>query len=147
MKFFSELTEKLKGAIVFLDIDGTLCGESGQCPDPEALRVVKKLAEHNEVYLCSNGRDSSRNRAMGKLCGVPYLETPLRKPSREIIDLVENKKKKPLVVIGNLNYTDGRFARNIGARFIKVKTVLGVNEGLLNKLFYWFDEHITIRFI
>ncbi len=147
MKFFSELTEEIKGAIVFLDIDGTLCGESGRCPDPEALRALQKLTKHNDVYLCSNGKDFARNRGMSKICGVPYLETSLRKPNREICDLVENKKKKPLVVIGNLNYTDGRFARNIGAKFIKVKTVLGPSEGLLNRLFYWFDEHITARFL
>ncbi len=147
MKFFSELTVKIKGTIVFLDIDGTLCGESGKHPDPAALKVLKRLNKTNEIYLCSNGKDLARNRGMAKLCGVDYLETHLRKPNPEILKLVSHKKGKPLLVIGNLNYTDGRFARNIGARFIKVRTVLGPSEGLLNRLLYWFDEHVIVHFL
>lgn len=145
MKFFSELSEKLTGTILFLDIDGTLCGEGGTCPDPAALRVLQRLAKKNEIFLCSNSNNTKRNRSMGKLCGVPYLDTRLQKPSKEIAALVPNKKKKPIVVIGNLNYTDGRFARNSDARFIKVKTLLAPNESWLNRVFYWFDENL-IRF-
>lgn len=145
MKLFSELTETITGAIVFLDIDGTLCGEGGTHPDPAALRALQRLSKKNEIHLCSNGKNLKRNRGMGKLCGVPYLDTRLQKPNKDIATLVSNKKKKPLVVIGNLYFTDGRFAKNIGARFIKVKTLLAPQEPALAHLFYWLDEKL-IRF-
>lgn len=147
MKFFSELSEKLSGTIIFLDIDGTLCGEAGTCPTPAALRTLERLAKNNEIVLCSNGKDLKRNRLMGKLCAVPYLDTRLQKPNKAIAQLVSNKKKKPLVVIGNLFLTDGRFAKNIGARFIRVKTLVGPKEPWYNHAFYWLDENIIARFV
>jgi predicted HAD superfamily phosphohydrolase YqeG len=147
MKLFSELTETPTNAIIFLDIDGTLCGEGETSPTPAALRALQRIAKKNEIHLCSNGKNLKRNRKMGKHCSVPYLDTRLQKPDKAIAALVTNKKKKSLVVIGNLYYTDGRFAKNIGGHFIKVKTLLAPNEPWPNRIFYWLDENIIAHFV
>lgn len=147
MKHFSELSEKLSGHIIFMDIDGTLCSEGGTRPTPPALKKLKQLAKKNEIHLCSNSPSKKRNHGMAKICGIPYLDTAFQKPSKEIASLVSNKKKKPLLVIGNLYSIDGRFAKNIGARFIKVKTLLGPKDSLPDRTFFWLDENLISRFV
>ena len=133
--------------MIFLDIDGTLCGEGDNKPEAAALKKLMQLSKKNEIFLCSNSNNTKRNRLMGKRCGVPYLDTRLQKPNKGIADLIKNKNKKPFMVIGNLFYTDGRFAKNIGAEFIKVKTLLGPNDSWLGRVFYFLDENVIARFV
>lgn len=147
MKLFSELETSIEKNVIFLDIDGTLTEEGSDRINGAAMRKLNELKKTNNIYLCSNSDKVKRNRKVAKICGVPYLETLLRKPNKDLAGLVQNKKKSPLMVIGNLAIMDGRFAKNIGATFIQVKTLVGAGEPWLNKLFYFLDAKIFSHFI
>lgn len=147
MKFFSELDARIEGTVIFLDIDGTLTEEGSSQISGKVLRKINELKKKNELHLCSNSDNVKRNRKVAKTCGVPYLETKLRKPNKKLAALVENKKKNPLLVIGNLAIMDGRLAKNIGGTFIQVKTLIGAGEPWLNRVFYFLDAKIFSRFV
>lgn len=147
MKLFSELDALIEKNVIFLDIDGTLTGEGSDRISGKVLRKLAELKKKNEVHLCSNSDKVSRNRKVAKICGVPYLDTPLRKPNKNLVGLVRNEKNRPLMVIGNLAVMDGRFAKNIGGTFIQVKTLIGAGEPWFNRVFYFLDAKIFSHFI
>jgi predicted HAD superfamily phosphohydrolase YqeG len=147
MKFFSELNTPFEGKLIFLDIDGTLTEEGSDKIKAPVLRKIKELKAKNELHLCTNSKDISRNRRVAKTCGVPYLETKLRKPNKKLLDLVGNEGGKPLLVIGNLAIIDGRLARNSGGDFIQVKTLVGRDESWIDKVLYLLDAKIFSRLI
>ncbi len=147
MKFFSELDASIGKNIIFLDIDGTLTEEGSDRINSKVLRKIAEFKKKNDIYLCSNSDNVKRNRKVAKICGVPYLDTPLRKPNKNLTGLVQNKKNRPLMVIGNLALMDGRFAKNIGGTFIQVKTLVGSGEPWLNRVFYFLDAKIFSHFI
>lgn len=147
MKLFSELDASIEKNIIFLDIDGTLTEEGSDRISSKVLRKLAEFKKKNDVYLCSNSDNVRRNKKVAKVCGVPYLDTPLRKPNKKLAELVKNKTKKPLLVIGNLAVKDGRLAKNIGGTFIQVKTLVGAGEPWLNRVFYFLDAKIFSRFI
>ncbi|OGJ42406.1 hypothetical protein A3J23_02200 [Candidatus Peregrinibacteria bacterium RIFCSPLOWO2_02_FULL_48_14] len=118
----------IKGFLIFLDIDGTLCTDGTTDVDEATLKQISRLKETNTLYLCSNKKNHPRNQAISDLIGIPYLKTKLRKPDPKILNLIKAPIKTPLLVIGDLFWTDGRFARKIGAKFIQVKSKTGTKD-------------------
>lgn len=130
----------LNGYVIFLDIDGTLVDDNKIELDEATLKKVWELEMNNQLYLCSNSRNHERNRKVGELAGVEYLDTDLRKPSKKILDLVDHAPFKNRLVIGDKFLTDGLFAKNIKAEFVKVKRVESKNDRLYIKFLYWIDD-------
>ncbi len=132
-KFFEELETPWQGAVIFLDVDGTLRPDGvGEM----SLEVLKKLAElrvKNEVHLTSN------------------KENKAKKPSRKAASGVDLQNKK-VMVIGDKFLTDYLFAKNIGAEFIMVRRKISGRESwfvkltyLLDNLFYKIAKNLWIR--
>jgi len=141
MQSFKKLnTNGLKGYIIFLDIDGTLVDDNELELSEEALQKIRELEMNNQLYLCSNSRNHERNRKVGELTGVKYLDTDLRKPSKKILDLVDHATFEQRLVIGDKFLTDGLFAKNIKAEFIKVARIESENDRLYIKFLYWIDD-------
>lgn len=127
--------------IIFLDIDGTLVADSGTIPDQTGIEMVEKLKVNNTVYLCSNKKNfQERNRNLAAYLNVRYLETNHKKPSRKILESVENPSNQSLLVIGDKYITDGLFARSINAEFFKVQHVSDHNESIWVKIIYAIDD-------
>ena len=133
-------TTALKGYTVFLDIDGTLINDDEYKLSEATLRKIRELEANNKLYLCSNSRNHERNRSVAKLSNTPYLDTDLRKPSKKILDLIEDTPFKELLVIGDKFLTDGLFAKNIKAQFIKVTRIESEKDRLYIKFLYWIDD-------
>ena len=144
MEYFHELKHLPTHAIIFLDIDGTFTGEGSWDISKEAVDMLELLKKTNKIHLCSNGKNEARKAHFAKVLRVPLLKTHLRKPDKAIVSLVQNKENQPLVVIGNLAFKDGRFAKNSGAQFIKVKTLLGPDDTLFSRFIYWIDDHLIL---
>lgn len=123
-KFFEELETPWQGAVIFLDIDGTLRPDGvGEM----SLEVLKKLAElraKNEVRLTSNKGNKAK------------------KPSRKAAEGVDLRNKK-VIVIGDKFLTDYLFARNIGAKFVMVRRKISGRESLFAKITYLIDDIIS----
>lgn len=144
MEYFHDLKQFPSQSLVFLDIDGTFTGEGSWEVSKTALEAIVRLKKTNKVYLCSNGKSEKRKAHFAKAVDVPLLKTNLRKPNKKIATLVVNESNKPLVVIGNLAFKDGRFAKNTSAQFIKVKTLLGPDDTLFSRFIYWIDDHFIL---
>lgn len=145
MKRFHEINEPIKSHIILLDIDGTITGEGDEDVPKESLQKIAELKQSNRVYFCSNGTNEKRKARLSKRCGLICLPNHWLKPDARIATLVENPKKHPFLVIGNLYCRDGKLAKNIGGRFIKVHTILGEKEAWIDRIFYKLDD-VFLRF-
>ncbi len=135
---------RLSGSTVILDIDGTITADAGAEISRATLNAIRALAARNAVYVFSNHRDISRNRAIGRTAGLPYLETNHRKPSRRIVDAIPiEHRNQPLVVIGDKITIDGLFAWRIGARFIKVGRIVSPSDRTSVRLSYMLDDFVS----
>lgn len=123
-RFFEELETPWSGAVIFLDVDGTLRPDGDQKMSPEVLKKLDELRARNEVLLTSN----KENRA--------------KKPSRKAAEGVNTAGRKA-IVIGDKFLTDGLFAKNIGAEFIKVGRKTSGNESLFVKITYLIDDLVS----
>jgi predicted HAD superfamily phosphohydrolase YqeG len=130
----------LKGYQIFLDIDGTLVDDNEVELSEATMQKIRELEANNRLYLCSNSRNHERNRKVAELSGVKYLDTDLRKPSKKILELVDESPFKERLVIGDKFLTDGLFAKNIGAEFTKVARIESGNDRLYIKFLYWIDD-------
>jgi len=133
-------TDGLKGYIIFLDIDGTLVDDNTLELNEATKRKVRELEISNQLYLCSNSRNHERNKKVAELAGIEYIDTDIRKPSKMILELVDHSSYKKRLVIGDKFLTDGLFAKNIKAEFIKVKRIESDNDRLYIKFLYWIDD-------
>jgi len=146
-KFFTELEiNKIKNYLIFLDIDGTIIYDSGSFLDEKTIKKIEELKQDNKIYLCSNKNNHSRNQIISDLVKIPYLNIWQRKPSRKILDFVENKENWPLMVIGDKFLTDGLFAKKIGSRFIKVKRIVSSHDNWFVKVSYLIDDALYYFF-
>ena len=112
-----------QGAVIFLDIDGTLRPDEIEEFEPEVLKKLGELKAQNAVYLVSN-----KNAA--------------KKPSKKAtgdVDLIDKK----VIVIGDKFLTDYLFAKNIGAEFIMVRRKISGKESLFVKITYLIDDIIS----
>lgn len=152
MRFFSRMVMKklfffeldisdLKNHLVLVDMDGTLFADGQQIINPQSEIKLKEMSRDNRVYFCSNKRGNlNRKSDLSRFADIHCLETPFRKPNPKILDYVPNAMKQPIVVIGDKFLTDGLFARNTGARFIKVRRVKAPSDPFPVKISYWLDD-------
>lgn len=142
MKFDQLNTEIFKNFIIILDIDGTITADASEKVSRGITEVISGLKKNNELYLCTNSKNSARNGKIGSFLGLKTIEG-FRKPNKKILYLIENSQNKPYLVIGDKFLTDGIFAKRINARFIKVERIISGKESFLNKLIYWADDLIS----
>lgn len=139
--YFSDIDmNTIKGSLILLDIDGTLLSEGDDRVSNICVQKVRALKEKNEIYLCSNRKDFIRDAKVSELLGIPFIESPLKKPNKKLLDCIPSKELiKPLVVIGDKFWTDGRFASRIEAQFVKVDPI---REGVdcCTKMTYFLDK-------
>ena len=141
MKYFPQQNfSNLKNHIVIVDIDGTLTDSDKSDMSQATIKKITALKKHNEIYICSNSPDQKRNKLVAKLVKAHFLQSPYKKPNPKIIDFIENTKQKPIIVIGDQYWTDGRFAKYIDAKFIKVKRIKSPGNRPYVKLIHKFDD-------
>ncbi|MCX6784804.1 MAG: UbiA prenyltransferase family protein, partial [Candidatus Komeilibacteria bacterium] len=105
------------------------------------IAKVDELKNYNRLYFCSNKRAvANRNQELAQLTKVPCLDAPYRKPSAKILKYLDNPERWPLVVIGDKFLTDGLFAKNIGASFVKVQRLLASTDSFITKTAYLVDD-------
>lgn len=144
MKPFHHLpAATIHGYLILLDIDGTLCADGQTMLTTDTLKTIGALKKNNMIYLVSNKKDHARNNSVSQKTGIPYLKTSLRKPDSRILNLVRPRPKAPRLVIGDLFWTDGRFALKIGARFIQVKTKIATTDAWWIKWAHRMDKLIS----
>lgn len=125
-RFFAELDmSALRKSIVVLDIDGTLGPHGCDRLAPKILQQISILIiNDNLVRLVSNNTDHGRSRRLAERLGVAAVESPHRKPDpRALGEIPESHREWPVVVVGDKVLTDGRFAKRLGARFLKVRII------------------------
>ncbi len=143
MKYFQDLDfHSIKNTTVFLDIDGTISHDNKISVFDGIFKKIKDLKEKNTIYLCSNSRNHKRNRKIAEILDLQYIDSDLRKPSKKILELIDNPKTKKLV-IGDKFLTDGLFAKNIHAEFIKVKRIESKSDSFYIKFLYWIDDLVS----
>ncbi len=130
----------LEDCVAILDIDGTLVAsaKSAEAITQRTHEWVYQLKLKNRVYLCSNKKVHERNSAVADALGVGYLNSTHRKPSRKA--LAGLCADRPLVVIGDKFLTDGLFAKNIGARFIKVDRMVCADDTYYDRFHHAVDD-------
>jgi predicted HAD superfamily phosphohydrolase YqeG len=141
MHYFEDLpTLELHHKTIILDIDGTLAADGETTVSERAKAHAALLSQSNFVILCSNKKNTKRNTAISKMVGIPYLDTPFRKPSKKILHTIELNNAKDVVVVGDKFLTDGIFAWRINATFIKVKRVRASRESFFTVCTYLLDD-------
>ncbi len=143
MNYFSELDIKnIKNRLVILDIDGTIVADGGEEIDKKMLDKISELKINNRVYIYSNRGNNLRNKKMSDTTGVPYINSQYKKPSKKILEGLDNVQNLPRLVIGDKILTDGLFAKNIKAEFIKVKRVASLDDRIFARILYTADDFI-----
>lgn len=143
MQTFLELqTSAVTGTILLLDIDGTLTHDHGTEIDLPIQQKIHELSQVAEIYLCSNG-PLERTRVFANLLGVNWIESTHHKPNRRMIERLHRGDKK-VIVVGDKILTDGIFAKNCGATFIPIKHLRHIDDSLLTRLIYLFDDSVGI---
>jgi predicted HAD superfamily phosphohydrolase YqeG len=139
--YFSDLdVSSIKDSLVIIDIDGTVTYDSGNKIDEAALFKIAELKAYNILYFCSNTPQPERIKVLAEAAGILYIETTYKKPNRRILEHIKDHVHMPIVVIGDKYLTDGRFANNVKATFIKVRRIIGSTEGLNVRIAYWIDD-------
>lgn len=131
--------EKIEGATVILDIDGTLTAPGGSFVSAEVASAVERLRLHNDVYLLSNRGDRVRDAQMAQALGVGYIDTPHRKPDPRAMHTVARGSNE-LVVIGDKVLTDGLFALFVRGRFVRIARIVSGNDSVLDRFAHAVDD-------
>jgi predicted HAD superfamily phosphohydrolase YqeG len=141
--YFEQRTFDFAGALVALDVDGTIVPDSGSRVSAAVLAQVHALkAAGNEIQLCSNSRRgdyAARLADIASQLGVVVCPVLFRKPSMLAIEKLE-RKGRALVVIGDKDLTDGLLARRVGARFIKVRRKIDPADRLSSRVANLIDD-------
>jgi len=139
MPTFAELdSERFRGAVLIIDIDGTLTRDRGGMVDESESRKLRELSAISNVYLCSNAKDE-RIKSFAAQYGVSFLDTAHHKPSRRVLEVLPQHDAK-VFVIGDKLITDGFFALNIGATFVEVKRFSHQNDSLAIRAIYAIND-------
>lgn len=139
MKAFQDLDERsFAGALVIVDVDGTLTNDKGSAVASSVREMLERLSKVADVHLFSHGLPE-RTRMLAYAHGVHFLESSYRKPSRRVIEKLERQGKR-LVVIGDKSLTDGLFAANIGAQFVPVQRIRHADDDWYAKFVYILDD-------
>jgi len=140
VRFIELNPESYKGAVLIVDIDGTVTNDRNPAVELSAKQQLRALAAHARVYLCSNSSDNARFRELARDTGTTYLETTYKKPDARIMGTIPDAAGKRLVVIGDKHLTDGRFASNIGAEFIQIVRMTHMSDRTTITLAYALDD-------
>lgn len=132
-----------KGAVVIVDIDGTLTNDRNTEVDQAAKQQLMAIAKEASVYLCSNSSSTARFWQLAKETGTIYLGTTLRKPDPRILKLIPNIAGKRIIVIGDKYLTDGRFAKKIGAEFVHISRITHESDRTFVTFTYLVDDLFT----
>ncbi len=139
MLSFEDLDEHaLSGALVILDVDGTLLPDKGDVLERHVGEKVRRLAQTTELFLFSNGH-RERTRSLAKEYGAGFIDSTHSKPSRRVIEGIARDGKR-LIVIGDKSVTDGLFAANVGAEFVPVRRIRHAGDGAAIRLIYIMDD-------
>lgn len=145
--YFENLPLNKRGQIIFLDVDGTLIADDGGVNfAPEVIKKIDELKRNNRVFLCTNSHDRMRNIKIGARLNLPIVSEEYKKPDHRILDGLEFVAADKKMVIGDKFLTDGRFAKNIGAEFIKVKRKISGKESFSVKLVNILDDMLSSIF-
>ena len=140
-KYFKELEVKeWSGNTIIVDVDGTLLADGNSELDPLAVKKMHEMNLANSVFLFSNRWASGRDAELEKELQVPFLKSPFKKPNKKVIDGLPDRLKNNMVVIGDKILTDGLFAKNIKADFVKVKRLTSDKDSALVRLSYVIDN-------
>jgi len=141
LPLFQDLsTASVQNSLVFLDVDGTLVPDGTNYISSPLLKKIEELKKTNTVVLLSNAPTRERIARIARALGITYIDTRHKKPSRKIMKLLPKHGRKTTVVIGDKFLTDGLFAKNIGAQFLKVKRLAAPQEKFVNRLIYILDD-------
>lgn len=139
MQAFQDLDEHaFAGALVVLDVDGTLTNDKGDSVSQGVREKLGRLSKVAEVRLFSHGLPE-RTRMLADAHGVHFLESSYRKPSRRVVEGLERQGRR-MVVIGDKMLTDGLFAANIGAEFVPVQRIRHADDGWYARFVYFLDD-------
>ena len=140
-KYFKELNvANWSGRTIIVDIDGTIATDGSSDFDPLVLEKIQEMALHNSVFLFSNKHLTDRDNKVANKLNIPLLKSTFKKPNKKVIDGLPSNLRKNLLVIGDKILTDGWFARNIGAEFIKVRRLTRKDSNFKTKLIYLIDD-------
>lgn len=146
-KFFSELeTKNWDNKTIIVDVDGTLTMDGSSQIDEVVKVKIKELTIRNHVFLFSNRKSLKRNQNLENLLQIKFIESAHKKPNKKVLDKLGENLKTNIVVIGDKTITDGFFAKNIGAEFVKVEHLRGGSDSLMTSITYLFDD-ILANFI
>lgn len=123
------------GAVVLLDIDGTLVPDGESAMGGDTAEHVRKFQKVSDVYLTSNG-SAERTVAFASTLGVHFLAGH-KKPSKVLVREIPHKER---VVIGDKFLIDGVFAWRIKATFVKVTRLYSGREGYTTRSMYSIDD-------
>lgn len=123
----------IKNSTIFLDVDGTLVPDATQDLSEESGVLISTLKVSNKIILASNSRMKERTALLGQKLGLEVLDGI--KPSDEscVNALLNNP---PYVVIGDKWWTDGIFAKKIGAKFFMVRPIWAKTDSPIMKIQY-----------
>ena len=136
-----------QGYVIILDVDGVLVPDGVTSLDERVCQQVARLGQVNDVYLCSNGGHTERDKRFAALANVTWLSSSAGKPSlRAVEDLAV--KDQPVLVVGDKVLTDGLLAHRLrNASFVKVKRLVMKGAGSifnLNKLVEFGDDVVGL---
>jgi predicted HAD superfamily phosphohydrolase YqeG len=142
--YFSQIdVQNIHNRIIFLDIDGTVVADGQSTVSLENIQKIGELQKDNEIYFCSNKRDcKERNEMLSQEVKVFCLNSPYKKPNKRILESISNPHRLKLLVIGDKYTTDGLFAKNIEAEFIKIKRITASQERWWISLIYLVDNMV-----
>lgn len=132
----------LCGKTIIIDIDGTLVADGRSIVSKEAQETINELSKRNRLYICSNNKDIQRNKTLSRQININFINSAFKKPSKRVIDSIQDYRSGNTIIIGDKFITDGIFARRIGARFIKIKRIRSGEEEMIVKLVYFTDDLI-----
>lgn len=142
---FEDIEVREDSAIIFLDVDGTLTSDGSHVLVDEVKDKIGELKKKHEVYLCTNMKDVIRKKELENVLQLPSTNVNYKKPDKRIAETFITEKRKR-IVIGDKWLVDGRFAKNIGAEFIKVKRKVAGNEPFSVKCVYVVDDVLSYLF-
>ena len=142
MRYFSELDlRSIEPRTIILDVDGTILADGETRVSDEVHCAVARALETHEMYIFSNNRDLTRASTVARDLGVPCITSEHRKPDRRVLDGFT--PRHALLVVGDKYLTDERFARAIGAEFLRVGRLRSTGDSLVSRLVYAMDDAVS----
>ncbi|PCH92090.1 hypothetical protein COB80_00630 [Candidatus Kaiserbacteria bacterium] len=142
------MDRNLENRTIILDIDGVLMADGEKTLSQEIIEYVTTLKLHNDVVIISNNFSDKRCEYTSKTLGVPWINTPYKKPSTRIMKYLKYDTTKPLIMIGDKVLTDGIFAKRIDAEAIMLTRRTNVDDRTIIVLTYIIDDafYSLVRF-